>query len=84
MIFNVVVDAVICYWVTVVAPIKDGMEGLVLLIQDLAAYFYVDKGIVASTQIGRIQRDFDVLASLFDQVGLRTNTQETVSMACQP
>ena len=27
-IFNVVVDAVIRYWVIVVAPVKDGTEGL--------------------------------------------------------
>ena len=35
-LFNVVVDAIICHWVTVAAATKEGTEGLGLLIQDLA------------------------------------------------
>ena len=79
-----VVDAVISHWVTVVAPTKEEIEGLGLSIQDLAAYFYADDGLVASTQPERLQREFDVLTGLFDQVGLRTNTRKTVIIACQP
>ena len=41
-------------------------------------------GLVASTQPESLQRAFDVLTGLFDRVGLRTNTNKTVSMACQP
>ena len=83
-LFNMVVDAVTHHWVTVVAPIKTGMEGLGLSIRDLAAYFYVKNGLVASTQTKRLQREFNVLTGLFDWVGLRTNTRKAVSMACQP
>ena len=38
-IFNVVVDAVIFHWVTVVTPTEAGMGELGLMIIDLAAYF---------------------------------------------
>ena len=68
-LFNVVVDVVICHWVTVVAPTKAGMVGFGLSIQDLGAYFYVANVVVALTQPERLQRAFDVLTSLFDRVG---------------
>ena len=55
-----------------------------MLIRYLAEYFYAEYGIVASTQLERLQRAFNVFAGLFDQVGLRKNTRKTVSMACQP
>ena len=38
-LFNMVVDAVICHWVTVVAETEAGIEGLGLPIRDLEAYF---------------------------------------------
>ena len=60
------------------------MEGLGLLIQDLAAYLYADYGLVALTKPERLHRLFDVLVSLFGQAGLRTNMQKTVSMAFYP
>ena len=44
---NVVVDAVICHRVTVVTPIEAVTGGLGLTIIDLAAYFYVEDGLVA-------------------------------------
>ena len=46
--------------------------------------FYVDNGLTALTQPKRIQRDFDVLTDPFGRFGLRTNTQNTVSMSCHP
>ena len=76
--------AVICYWGVVVALTEDGTEGLGQSIQGLAEYFYSDDGLVASTQADRLQREFDVLAILFDWVGLRMNTKNMVSMAYQP
>ena len=36
-IFNVVVDAIICHWVTVVMPTEAGTGGLVLAIMDMAS-----------------------------------------------
>ena len=56
----------------VVAPTADGIEGIGLSIQDIVAY------------TERLKREFDFLASLFNQVSLRTNTMKTVSIACQP
>ena len=50
-IFNMVVDAVIRHWVTVVTSTEAGMGGLGLTIVDLAAYFYADDGFVVSTQL---------------------------------
>ena len=83
-LFNVVVDAVIRHWVTVVASTKEGMGGLDLLIQDMTTYFYTNDGLVTSPQLEILQRSFDVLTSLFDRVRLRTNMHKTVIMACQP
>ena len=59
------------------------MEGLVLLIQDLVAYFYTNNGLVTSTQLERLQRVFDVLARIFERFDLQTNASKMVSMACQ-
>ena len=49
-IFNVVVDAAICHWVTVVMRSEVGMGGLGLKTIDLVAYFYAKDGLVAPTQ----------------------------------
>ena len=79
-----VVDAIIRYWVEVVAPTEDRTERLGLSIQYLAAYFYTDDGLVVSTQPERLKREFDVFVGLFYRVGLRTNARKMVSMAFQP
>ena len=81
-IFNVVVDAVIRHWVTVVMPSEAVTGGLGLKIIDLAAYFYTKYVILASNQTERLQRSFDVLTSLFDRVSLRKNTAKTFGMVC--
>ena len=83
-IFNVVVDTVIRHWVTVVTPTEAGTGVIGLTIIDLAAYFYANDGLVTSTQPERLQRAFDVLTSIFNQVGLRKNTEKTVDMLFQP
>ena len=49
----------------------------------MAAYFYASNGLVASNQPEILQRAFDVLTGIFDQVRLRTNTQKTVIMSFQ-
>ena len=50
MIFNMILEYTIRHWVTVVAAMEAGVEVLGALVQDLAAYFYSDDGLVASTQ----------------------------------
>ena len=83
-LFNVVVDANIHHGVTVMAATEAGTERLGLLIRYLVEYFYTGNGIVALNQMERLQRAFNVLAGLFDRVGLRTNTRKTLRMGFQP
>ena len=82
-IFNMVVDSVIQHRVTVVAATEAGAEVLGVSIQDIVEYFYADDGLVTSTQLERLHRLFEVLADLFEWVGLRTNTWNMLSMAFQ-
>ena len=53
-IFNVVADAVIRHWVTVVTPTETRTGGLGLTIIDLMAYFYVNDGLMVLTQPERV------------------------------
>ena len=50
-------------------------------IQTLSEFFNVDDGLVASPESACLQGVFDVLKSLFDQVGLRNNKGKMASMA---
>ena len=77
-----VVDSVIRHWVTVAMPTEAGTGGLGLTIIDLVVYLYAYDGLLTSTHLERLQRVFDVLASLFGRVGLRTNMAKTVGMVC--
>ena len=87
-IFNVVVDAFLYHWFTVVAATEDiedtSTEGFVQDIQRLKEYFYADDGLLASTQAHRLQRAFYVLTYLFDQVGICTNVTKMQIVVCQP
>ena len=83
-IFNVVVDSVICHWVTLVTPAEAGTVALGLMIIYLLAYFYGNDSLVSSTQPERLHRAFYVLAGLFNQVVLWKNTVNTVGVVCQP
>ena len=77
-------DDVIRHWVTMAATEEAGAEGLGVSIQDRAAYFYINNGLIALTQEERLKRAFDVLTDLFNRVVLWTNMWKTVIMACQP
>ena len=46
--------------------------------------FYADNGVVASTDPGWLQSEFDFLTGLFDQVGLRTNVRKNVGIVFRP
>ena len=83
-IFNVVFDAVIWYWVTLLGGSQgDTGQGLRESIKTLMVLLYANYGLAASSDIARLQGAFDVLTGLFDQVGLRTNEGNMVSMACR-
>ena len=79
-IFNVVVDAVVCHWVTMALEEveKRGERGNEDRHQ--AALFYAGNGMVAAFDPRWLQWAFDALVSLFKRVGLRTNAGKTVSM----
>ena len=83
-IFNVVVDAVIRHWGTVVGVTHEGVgqEGLGTSIQALSKLFHTNDGIVALPERIRPQGVFDDLTGLFDRVGLRINDGKKVRMAC--
>ena len=67
----------------VVAATEAGKHGLFLSIRYLVVYLYDNNGLIASTQLERLHRAFDILTDLFDRVGLRENTRKMVIMACQ-
>ena len=83
-IFNVVVDAVVRHWIEGLATETEekgdtGREG-----RHRSAVFYVDNGMVVSSDPAWLQAAFSALVAIFDRVGLRTNVNKTVSMACHP
>ena len=83
-IFIVVVDAVVCHWVTLAVEEAEtqgerGREG-----RHQAALFYADDGMVALSDPRWLQWAFNTLVGLFDRVGLHTNLGKTVSMTCRP
>ena len=49
-----------------------------------AAIFYVDGGMVASTDLWWIQSTFYTLRGIFDRVYLRKNVRKTVGVVCKP
>ena len=49
-----------------------------------SAVFYADDDMVVSSDPAWLQGVFSALVAIFDRVGLLTNVNKTVSMACQP
>ena len=83
-IFNVVVNAVVRNWVTVMVEGEEergesGQEG-----GHQAVIFYADDGMVASSDPRWLQSAFNTLVGLFDSVGLLTNVGKTVVMVSHP
>ena len=83
-IFNVVVYAVVRHWVMLVVEDAEkrgerGKDG-----RHQAALFYVDNGMVASSDPRWIQWAFNALVGLFKRVGLCTNVGKTVRITCRP
>ena len=83
-IFNVVVDAVVRHWIEgLVTETEEkgdtGREG-----HHQEAVFYADNGMVVSSDPAWLQGAFSSLVAIFDRVGLQTNVNKKVSMACHP
>ena len=84
-IFNVVCDAVVRYWLSVVCDDNTiPNEGVGHNVRDLIALFYADDGLIASRDSEWLQQSIDVLTDLFARVGLKTNTTKTKAMICTP
>ena len=83
-IFNVVVDAVVQHWVTVVVEGAEEQGERGQESRKQAAPFYAEDGMVASLDPRWIQGAFNTLVGLFDRVGLQTNIEKTVGMVCCP
>jgi len=85
MIFNIICDAIIRYWLSTVSEDgRDPVEGLSIHIQAMVALFYVDDGLIASRSAEWLQAAVDVVVELFSRMGLRTNTSKTKTMTCMP
>ena len=64
-LLNVVVNATICHWVTVMAPTTFGLEVRDLSLGELASYLYANNGLITPTQLeGYRGRSTSLLASL--------------------
>ena len=79
-IFNVVVDAVVRHWLTVMVVGAEergerGQEG-----RHQNSFFYSDDGMVALLDPQWFQVKFITLVGQFDSVGLRNNVGKTVGM----
>ena len=74
IIFNVLVDAIVCPLVLVVVPIEAGVEGLGVSIQDLEEFFYFDDGLVMLNQLDRLQMEVEILADLLLNCKFETRT----------
>ena len=78
------VDAVVREWLRQVLGEEVASGELGLEIRRLLTCFYVDDGVLASTDPTFLQDAFDRLVDLFERVGLRTNTTKTEAMTFLP
>ena len=78
------VDAVVREWLCQVLGEEVAGGELGLEIRRLLAVFYVDDGVLASTDPTFLQTSFEKLVDLFERVGLRTNTTKTEAMTFLP
>ena len=83
-LFNIVVDAVVRYWLFTMGLDEDSTTGLRHNVQARQVLFYADDGLVGSTSADWLQQAFDELIAIFDRVGLRTNPTKTKVMVCVP
>ena len=77
---NMVVDAVVRHWVSVMAEGAEERGGHIQEGRHQNTIFYADGGMVASSDLRWLQGYFNTLAGLFERVGLRNNFRKTVGM----
>ena len=83
-LFNIVVDAVVRYWLSVISEGDEETGGFGHGVRNRLALFYADDSLVASTNHEWLQVALPHLSSAFARVGLLTNTDKTKAMVCLP
>lgn len=83
-IFNIVVDAIVRYWLSLVVDDGSEVDGLGMTVQEWLVLFYADDGLIASRNAEWLQMAINRLAELFERMGLRTNTDKMETMTCTP
>ena len=81
-IFNVVVDAVIREWLHHLIGEEVAWLGIRFEVRNRQVLFFADDGLLASRDPTWLQNSFDILISLFECVGLKTNAVKTKAMVC--
>ena len=81
-IFNEMVDTVVRHWISLVAGGTGGQDGWGRAVLHCAAFFYMDDGLVASTDPVWLQGLFDTLERAFNRVGLWKNVGKAIRLLC--
>ena len=79
-----VVDAVVCHWVTGVIADAEERSELVKEGRNQADMVYADNDMVALSEPCWLQGAFNTLIGIFDRVGLQTYVGKTVVMVFHP
>jgi hypothetical protein len=83
-IFNIVVDAIVRHWLTLVLDDGSEVNGFGRMVREQLVLFYADDGLLAARNHLWLQMALSRLCELFERVGLRTNVQKTKTMTCTP
>ena len=82
LMFNFCVDCVVREWLWQVLGEDVARDGVGDLVRDHCIAFFVDDGMVAVRCPEWLQSSFNTLITLFEWIGLRTNTEKTKVMTC--
>ena len=83
-IFNIVVDAVVRYWLSLVLDGTESDDGLGRSVAEQLVLFYADDGLIGARNHEWLQMALSCLVGLFARAGLQTNTSKTKAMTCTP
>ena len=81
-ILNVVVDAVVCHWVLMVADLAEVPYGWGRKLLRCATLLYSYYGLLFSTDPDCLHGEFDTFTGLFDRVGLWKNVVNMFRVLC--
>jgi hypothetical protein len=81
--FNIMIDSVFCHWLTKVVPFN-AEDGLGRTVEDMLTLFYADDGLLSAKDKEWLLKALNLLVSLFERIGLKTNDSKTKRMICLP